>query len=250
MGGKGPEYLRVNFKMLAKQTFTDFEVVVSDQSRTDSIKRICDEYRDRLDIRYVRNENYGNGSDNTNTALKNATGKIIKILFLDDYLYSEKSLEDIVTAFDTKKYGWIATSCTTLELDGSLGRIHHAAYDDATILFKNGIGPPSVVAMLNGDPVLFDLDLSWSQDIDFYKRCYARYGQPQILDTVTAVIRIHEHQMTNTTATERNREEQFRHILAKWKIPNADTLLSEYRRKRYIRQFKNVVKHILHIHRS
>ena len=36
---------------------------------------------------------------------------IIKMLFLDDFLYSEKSLEQITENFDLHKDRWLVTAC-------------------------------------------------------------------------------------------------------------------------------------------
>ncbi len=44
MGGQGSEFLRQSFDILATQTFQDFDVVVSDHSKNDSIENLCKKY--------------------------------------------------------------------------------------------------------------------------------------------------------------------------------------------------------------
>jgi glycosyltransferase involved in cell wall biosynthesis len=53
----GEKYLREGLDSLLQQTFTDFEIIISDNASTDSTEQICQEYaqRDRR-IKYYRNE--------------------------------------------------------------------------------------------------------------------------------------------------------------------------------------------------
>ena len=81
VNGKGVEYLNHSLSILQNQTYQDFEVVISDHSIDDGIKNLCESWKTRLDISYIRNE-YGRGSIscNTNVAIKHAKGEVIKIL--------------------------------------------------------------------------------------------------------------------------------------------------------------------------
>ena len=62
MGGFGPSFLDQSLSILSRQTFKDFEVVISDQSLDDGIKNVCEKYQNILDIKYIKNYNRGNGS--------------------------------------------------------------------------------------------------------------------------------------------------------------------------------------------
>jgi glycosyltransferase involved in cell wall biosynthesis len=242
MGGKAAGFLAYNFESLMRQTFKDFDVVVSDQSKDDVVKKICEKYGNRLDIRYFRNKDYGNQDANINNAIRNATGRLIKILFLDDYLYGDEALEKIAKAFDLERDRWLITGCACTRDDATFERKIVPRYDDATILFKNRIGAPSVVTVRNDDPVLFDEALSACGDVDYYKRSFDRFGQPKVMPEINVIIRLHPLQVTNTTATESAREREFRIILKKYSIPNAGRRLLAYRLRRYERQFKSLVK--------
>ena len=88
MNGKGVEYLNFSLSMLKRQSFQDFEVVISDNSKDDNIKILCEKWSNYLDIKYFNNDinKLDNPSANINNAMKNCTGDYIKILFLDDFL--------------------------------------------------------------------------------------------------------------------------------------------------------------------
>ena len=86
--GVGTELLEFNFSKLSVQTYKDFEVVISDHSVDNTIKDVCDKWKDRLNIRHSFNDR-GRGviSPNINEAMKNCKGQWIKILFQDDFLF-------------------------------------------------------------------------------------------------------------------------------------------------------------------
>ena len=248
MSGHGAEFLKHNFDIFTKQTFKDFDVVISDQSKNDAIQKVCDEYSDRLDIHYFKISDKASASDNTNNAIKNATGKLIKILFLDDFLYHEKSLENIVKNFDLEKDHWLVTASTHTKDGMTFFRPYpNPRYNEETILHKNTIGPPSVVTIKNDNPILFDRPLVWWQDIDFYKRNYARFGAPKILDDINVVIRVHAGQMSNTMATERRRESEWYYVIEKYHMKHPQWLKVSYKIKRHWADLKNIVKKILNI---
>ena len=92
--GRGVEVLDDMFRTIANQTLKDLEVVVSDHSKIDVIKDFCEENVYNLDIKYFRNENgRGNPSINTNNAIDNCSGEIIKIFQQDDFFY-EKFIDE------------------------------------------------------------------------------------------------------------------------------------------------------------
>ena len=51
----GPIFLEHSFNILAKQSFKDFEVVISDHSSNDGIKEICNKYKDLINVKYHKN---------------------------------------------------------------------------------------------------------------------------------------------------------------------------------------------------
>ncbi len=198
MNGLGEKFLRQSFDIFARQTFKDFDIVISDHSKTDVIKDLCDEYQDTFDIHYYRNtERVGSSSANLNNAIKHATGKLIKILFQDDFLYTNTSLEETVRAFDLEKDTWLVTACEHT-IDGTTFiRPFYPTYNHRIHRGKNTISSPSVMTIKNDHPLLFDENLLWLMDVDYYKRCYEKFGKPKILNVITVVNRIGDHQVSN-----------------------------------------------------
>lgn len=127
---------------------------------------------------------------NSNRAIQSAQGKIIKILYMDDYLLPD-ALQNLSDNFEG---GWYASGC--LHDSGTdMGNPHVPSFDPTS--FANSIGSPSVVAFANDDPLLFDEVLSWMLDVDLYRRLYERYGFPTINLSMDVVIGLHKGQVTN-----------------------------------------------------
>ncbi len=202
MHGKGADFLRHSFDVLLLQTCTDFDVVISDNAESDVIKAVCDEYAGRLDIHYFKNDDPKHGmSSNVNNAISKATGKIIKILFLDDFLRGDQALETIANNFDLENDHWLATGCVHTRDGISFENEHTPRWNDRMTAGKNTIGSPSVIAIKNDAPLLFDTNLKWLMDCDYYARCFSTYGAPKLIDAPLVAIRLGDHQVTNTEAT-------------------------------------------------
>lgn len=147
---------------LAIQTFRDFELVITRE---------------------------GKMAENTNAAIKASSGELIKILYMDDYLTHENSLQMISDAFEGE---WLVTGCA--HNPGT--HTHLPVYNERIHEGINTIGSPSVLTLRNDDPLLFDETLTWMLDCDLYKRLYEKHGPPTILNDINVTIGIHEGQTT------------------------------------------------------
>jgi hypothetical protein len=62
----------------------------------------------------------------------------------------------------------------------------------------NTIGPPSVLSFVNAHPpLLFNEDLVWLMDCEYYVKLLRRYGPPVCIPHFNTIIRIGGHQLTN-----------------------------------------------------
>lgn len=144
--------------------------------------------------------NKGSMPENTNAAIRQSKGELIKILYMDDFFAHKDALKNIVENF---KGEWLVTGCKN---DKDLGR-HYPTYSDDIERGNNTIGSPSVLTIKNGLNIYFDEELSWLLDCDFYKRLYEKHGEPVILNDINVVIGIHDGQATNTLGNERKLKE-------------------------------------------
>ena len=177
---------------IIEQSFDDFEVVISDNSKDDKLEKVVRTYGMKI------NHFYSSGMGavrNTNSAIKQCKGELIKILHMDDYFAHKDALKDIVEAFEGH---WLITAS-----DNNL-KPH---YTDDVYTGNNKLGSPSALTILNENPLLFDESLSWVFDCDYYKRMYDKYGEPIILKKVGVNLGLGDHQMTNLLTDEEKLDE-------------------------------------------
>ena len=83
----GERFLRQALDSILAQTFTDFELIISDNASTDATRAICAEYAARDPrLRYVRNERNMGASYNYNRVTELSVGKYIRHAAYDDIL--------------------------------------------------------------------------------------------------------------------------------------------------------------------
>lgn len=193
----GDYFITRCLESLWNQTFQDFEIVITDNSDDNIIKDICDKYK--TGIRYFKNSRKGM-AQNTNEAIKNSKGELIKILYMDDYLAHDNALKKISRVF----YGnWLVTSCTHISKGENFTQSPHTPHYSKDIhKGHNTIGSPSVLTIKNEDHILFDENMTWLLDADYYKRLYEKYGEPTILNDINVIIGLHDSQMTNLLSDE------------------------------------------------
>ena len=210
MKGYGEEFLEVSFTKLIKQTFKNFEVVVSDHSRNDVINNLCNRWKDKLHIKYFRNDyKIGGSSPNINNAIKHSNGEWIKLLWQDDFLFDENSLSIIKTHIDkTENIVWLASACEHTNDGVVMYCPFYPSWTSDIHLGNNRISSPSVITIKNTeDKLYFDDDLIWLMDVDYYKKMYIKHGEPSYLNLITVVNRTWADSVSNTLSQERKDKE-------------------------------------------
>lgn len=165
---KGDYFLERLQNSLEEQTFRDFDVVITAE---------------------------GKMAENTNAAIKQATGQIIKILYMDDFLWNPLALQRVSDAFD-KGAKWYASGCVHTTDGISAYNPHMPSYNENIKGGANTIGSPSVIAFENNEPLLFDENLSWLLDCELYTRLHTRYGEPYLESSTDVAIGVGGHQTT------------------------------------------------------
>ena len=193
--GKGWLYLSELLNSIKKQTFQDYEVVISDQSIDDNIKKLCDLYSDHMNIKYVSGHSVNRtNSCNANNAIANCSSDFIKIMFGDDFFIDDRALEKIKKMFDSGSR-WIVNGSVHCNSIHHLFRPLVPYYNHDIHKGINTISSPSVLAFYK--KIYFDEKLIMLMDCDIYKKLYNTYGNPTILKDFLICNRLHENQMQN-----------------------------------------------------
>jgi len=227
----GAEFLQDALSSAFKQTYADFEVVVSDDNSHDDtltiVKDFQIEYPGR--IRIIHHEPRGIGA-NWNNSIAHAEGEYIKLLMQDDVL-EPTCLEHLVTALDQYPTAGLAFSRRRIlveqpgvDIDRWLktyGDLQSASsfqpglnrgsriLKDPNLLKppRNKIGEPTAVLLRRSvlDRVgQFDERLKQSLDYEFWYRILA-ISDAVFLDTKLVGFRLHPNQATVQNQKVQNR---------------------------------------------
>ena len=194
--GDGVTYLAELFDSLARQTFTDFDVIISDHSKDDVIMEWCKHCHYDFEITYIQNPN-GRGlqSTNTNCAIENAEGKIVKLIYQDDFFVDEDALQKIHDAF-TPGVKWLFHGFTHSTDGREFHRPCSPKWTSTMLLGDNLLGSPSCTAYLNGTYLGMDEDMKLLIDTELYHRMRMKHGMPAIIDDVLIANREHDNRVS------------------------------------------------------
>lgn len=96
----GEKYIREAIDSMLAQTFTDFELIISDNASTDETQAICQDYAARDPrIRYYRNESNIGAAKNENRTFELSSGHYFRLAAHDDVL-APPLLEKCVEVLD------------------------------------------------------------------------------------------------------------------------------------------------------
>lgn len=164
------------------QTFSNYEIVISDDSPDDVTEALVREFGVDSHIRYTRNVTALGSPANWNNTIRLARGEFIKIMHHDDWFATPHALGRLVNALDTAPDAVMAFCASDNRVSSHITQsVHRAGVSqlaalaaDPSVLFGgNFIGAPSAVIHRRRDSVMYDEALRWFVDIDFYMRLLA-----------------------------------------------------------------------------
>jgi glycosyltransferase involved in cell wall biosynthesis len=203
--GKGVFFLDKNISHILKQTYQDYEIVVSDHSKDYAIETYLSGLQNSK-IKYFRySENIGKPAYNTNFAIKNSNGDFIKLMNMDDYMECEKTLEDSINYL---KLGdkWILYGFKHLNYQSNnffnfmIPRIENEGKH--LLQGINYVGCPSV-GLIPRDEYI-DTDVQYMIDCELWYRMFIKYGKPKIINDYKIVIGVGEHSLTSQLLKKQN----------------------------------------------
>ena len=204
MNGSGMKMLRRALSSVARQELDpsfSLEVVVSDHSLGDAIESLCADFAKGawFTLTYQRNNvGRGSSSQNLNCAFNHSTGRIIKILFQDDFFVSDLALATVVSSFDDPGVSWAVVGFTHSEDGVSFYGDRVPKYHKKIHHGKNTISSPSVLAVRRYCWIDFDQRLKWLMDVDLYKKLSEKHGPPKVISKTLVANGIGAHQVSRT----------------------------------------------------
>ncbi|MBL0055034.1 MAG: glycosyltransferase [Chitinophagaceae bacterium] len=175
------DYLRRLLDSIAVQTFTDHEIIISDDSADESVKKLIEEFR-ALKINYTRNIPAAGMPSNWNLALLKAKGEWIKLMHDDDWFSADTALQQFASEAKNTPHSFIFSACNNIYATGKEVHEHLSPWkkklldeDPVNLSYRNVIGHPSTVMHRRDEQLLYDTRFQWVVDIDFYIRYLKKY---------------------------------------------------------------------------
>lgn len=171
------EFLRKTLDSVLMQDFQDYEVIITDDTPDDTVKKLIDTYDFGGRLQYWHNKTSLGSPENWNQAVRYASGEYIKMLHHDDYFTYDSSLAAFVEMLDNHPEADFAfCSAFAVNVLQKKNWIHSATKaqlqmlqeDSECLFFGNFIGPPSSTIYRNTYNLAYDIKLKWVVDIDFY----------------------------------------------------------------------------------
>ncbi|PZP51106.1 MAG: hypothetical protein DI598_04000 [Pseudopedobacter saltans] len=225
-----PAYKNVHFlerlmRSILEQTYVDYEVIITDDSPDESVKKLVNSYLLENDHwHYYRNEPSLGMPQNWNYGLSLCKGDWIKIMHDDDWFSSNTSLYSFAIAAKISNYGFIFSAYSNIFANGNSVEIVASNYrkkllkkEPLSLLSDNVVGPPSVTMVRNSIHELYDERLKWRVDIDYYIRVLNMSGDFTFIPEPLINVGIGAEQVTNEVKYNKNIE-----------LPEALIILEKY----------------------
>lgn len=173
---KEPELTTECLKSVCNQTFTDYEVIITDDSPDQSIEHVVSLFKDKIrSIKYYKNKETLGPAKNWNECIKMASGEYIKIIHRDDKFTFTNSLEQFVSEAKDNLFVFSGTRSKSAatgnvrDIITKKNALKNLRKKPLNLLTGNIIGAPSVT-FFKKDNLFFDTNLKWLVDVDFYIR--------------------------------------------------------------------------------
>lgn len=194
------ERLRTALQSIADQSYAHFEVIAINDGSTDDSDQILGAFPN---VRYLKQSNRG-PSAARNLGICNASGEFIAFLDADDY-WSENKLQQQLYHFEKNDDLQIVTGL--VEFTGSNFEKNSEHYnfkykENRTVHAHLGAGLFRRTAF---DRIgLFDEQMRFSEDIDWYNRAKENNLAIKVVEEVSLYLTIHEHSLTHGSSVHTN----------------------------------------------
>ena len=204
------DYLRKLIYSFSKQTYKKKELIISDDLSDPRVEEICNKLKTpKLNVRYIPSPEKGI-SKNTNFAISKAHGKLVKILFQDDFFTNRFAL--LLTWIRlclSRKYWHVSGSINFQQSTHQFINRFKPRMSNALLDGKNYISSPSVVTFKSVALVDFCPNLDYLMDCEWYLRMSHNYGTPIFGKCTFIANRLHADQATSWAREKLQSESSF-----------------------------------------
>lgn len=202
---KRPELLIRLLRSVEMQSFSDYEIIISDDTPGDEVKQAMDGFS-HLPIRYFKNEPAAGMPANWNLAMQKAEASWIQLLHADDWYASKDTLAEFAAVCKSTAASFVF--CASKEVNNKeeeiktleLSKAKRKMLEDnpVSLVYENMIGHPSVVLHKKDNSIQYNTTFKWVVDIDFYIRFLEKHPLFEYIGKPLMNIGIDEEQVSFT----------------------------------------------------
>ena len=205
-GGKGVRYLSDILRTISQQTIKEVEVIIPDHSVNMDIEEFCYDNIFDLNIIYFRNEdNRGDVASNKNLGMDLAKGEVVKMMYMDDYFYTNDALEKTYNALKNSDKMWLVCGTNHTRDNGkTFDTFIMPRWNDNMLRARgnNTMSGVSVISYKNPMDVRWDSKTIMLLDVDFYYSLRSKYGDCIYLNDCMITQRVNKDALSSTISDE------------------------------------------------
>lgn len=204
---KHVDYLERLLNSISQQTFTDYEIVITDDSPDDSVEILLHKFS-FPNLYYYKNETPLGTPENWNEAIRKSGGSWIKIMHNDDWFATNDALQifydniqqntEAVFFFSAFQNVEVSTGKTEVVKLSATDKFFLKT-NPYHLLKKVYIGNPSCTLIKKDVNIFYDKRYKYIVDFDYYIRVIQQTKMPVYIDKVLLNIGFHQDQVTNYT---------------------------------------------------
>ena len=204
---KHVDYLERLLNSISRQTFTDYEIVITDDSPDNSVEILLHKFS-FPNLYYYKNETPLGTPENWNEAIRKSCGSWIKMMHNDDWFATNDALQIFydniqqhpqAVFFFSAFQNVEASTCKTEVVKLSATDKLFLKTNPYHLLKKVYIGNPSCTLIKKDVNVFYDKRYKYIVDFDYYIRVIQETKPPVYIDKVLLNIGFHPDQVTSYT---------------------------------------------------
>jgi len=196
------ELLNKLLQSIFKQTFTNFEIIISDDSTNKEVRDFCKTLNDDR-IAYYKHKSVINPTENWNSSIKKARGKYRILVHHDDYFGDDTTLDKIYS--ESQKNGESMVYFLGFRNENNFRRFYYGKFlmkqifwrpDD--LLYVNYFSSPSCLVLNQKVDLFYNEELKWLVDVELYSRLFKKYSKIKLISSASMVIGAGNQRVTST----------------------------------------------------
>ncbi len=200
------DYLQRLLRSIASQTFTDYEVIITDDSPDDSVRDYLQEKTSIPSLNYFRNESPLGTPENWNEAIRRAKGEWIKLMHDDDWFANDNALRVFYEGTRQSDAKFFFSAYTNEWESGKREEVRLSTFNRWLLkinplnIFKfNFIGNPSCTLAKRDAGIFYDSTLKWVVDFEYYIRFLSAHKKAIYIDQPLVNVGMNQYQVTEYT---------------------------------------------------